>query len=202
MRPKDRDREHSLLEPHVESELEEALRAAWAPTSLDPAVNEQLIEAALVDPFAPPTEDEVRESERLRAALEGKAEHPATELCDVLRAAASPSSLPQRTSDHLASKHLGTRRTNVIYVAFGAAAAVATLAAAVALFVSPVERPAAVSRRPEAAARQRPLAVSRSTAPLFHSKFEPEATTARIDRITLHRGREFRDNRYAVWGLR
>ncbi len=202
MRPQDRDSEHPLLEPEVESELGEALRSAWAPTELDPAVNEQLIEAALVDPFAPATEDEVRESERLRAALEGKADHPATELCDVLRAAADPTPLKPRTADRLASRHLGTQRGNVVYVAFGAAAAALALAAAVALVVSPVQRPGPAAQRAALPAGQHSLAVSRSTAPLFDSKFETSGTTARIDRIALQRGREFRDNRYAAWGLR
>jgi hypothetical protein len=202
MRPQDRDSEHPLLEPEVESELTEALHSAWAPAGLDPTVNEQLIEAALVDPFAPATEDEVRESERLRRALEGQADHPATELCDVLRAAADPAPLEPRSADRLASKHLGTPRSNVVYVAFGAAAAVAALAAAVALLLSPVERPGPAAQRPAVPAKQHQLAVSRSTAPLFDSKFETGGTTARIDRIALQRGREFRDNRYAAWGLR
>ena len=202
MRPQDRDSEHPLLEPEIESELGEALRSAWAPAELDPAVNEQLIEAVLVDPFAPATDEEVRESERLRAALEGQADHPATELRDLLRAAADPTALEPRTAEHLASSHLARQRSNVIYVAFGAAAAVAALAAAVALIVSPVEHPQPSARRAEPSAKRQSLAVSRSTAPLFDSKFETGGTTARIDRIALQRGREYRDNRYAAWGLR
>jgi hypothetical protein len=202
MRPQDRDSEHPLLEPEAESKLGEALRSAWAPTEIDPAVNEQLIEAALVDPFAPATEDEVRESERLRAALEGQADHPATELCDLLRAASDPTPLEPRAAERLVPQQLRKHRGNVIYVAFGAAAAVAALAAALALLVSPVERPEPAATRSVLPVPQRSLAVSRSTAPLFDSKFETGETTARIDRITLQREREFRDNRYAAWGLR
>src|SRR5262245_41237567 len=80
----------ALLDEQSEEELMRALRNAWMPGALDPAVNEALIAAALEDPLAPPSEQELVESERLRQALEGRADHPQAELARALRAAASP----------------------------------------------------------------------------------------------------------------
>jgi hypothetical protein len=188
-----------LLDPAVEQALGEALRSAWAPGDLDPVLNEQLIEQALEDPFAPPTADEIVESERLRQALEGQGDHPDARLAGVLKAAASPRALekPERLLD---SSLRGRRSGNVLFVAFGAAATAALAAAAAAmLFVFPAERQAAPSAIAPALEQ---LVPSRSTAGLFHEKFEAGETSARLDRITSAREKDLRENRYALWGVR
>jgi len=200
------DAELEPLEPQLERALAEALRAAWAPAPLDPALNEQLIEAALEDPLAPPSEGELVESARLRDALEGKGVHPDADLARALRNAGAPDALAEQRARELAHGAVRPARSgNVIFVAFGAAAVTALAAAAAAmLFVFPAERKdeaapaAAVAPLPGAAA----LAQSRSTAALFNEKFETAQTSDRIDRIADARSRELRQNRYAQWGLR
>ncbi len=128
-----------LLSPELEEELCSALRAAWAPDALDPALNEALIAQALEDPLAAPTEEELVESERLRRALEGEGSHPSADLARALAAAAAPRPLGPRDAERLAVEALGRSpqrgKSNVIYVVFGSAAAVAALAASVLLFL-------------------------------------------------------------------
>jgi hypothetical protein len=190
------------LDAATESALAEALRAAWAPRTLDPALNELLIEAALEDPLAPASEAEIVESERLRDALEGKGEHPDALLARALRTANTPAPLSNERANQLVPELSSPRRSsNVVYVAFGAVAATAMAAAAAAmLFLAPVEHePAAAT----AVSVPNPtLAQSRSTTALFHEKFATEDTSGRIDRIAAVRARELRQNRYAQWGLR
>ena len=133
--------------------------SAWAPGELDPALNEQLIEQALQDPFAPATPDEIVESERLRQALEGHGEHPDARLAGVLRAAAKPRALEE--PERLLLPSLRARRSgNVLFVAFGAAATTALAAAAAAmLLVFPAEKsaPPSAAAVPGAAAPPEPL---------------------------------------------
>jgi len=186
-------------------ELARALLAAWAPTELDAAVNEALIAAAIEDPLAPPTDEEVAESERLRLALDGHGEHPDAVLAHALRLAVTPSELEtdasERLAEAVASPHASPkRRSNVLYVTFGAVGtAIAALAASWLLLL----RPALDSGGGRDLARQaQDLAVSRSTAALFSEKFETSATTHRVDRIASARSRELRSNRYALWGVR
>lgn len=213
--------DEGLLDAEAEHELAEALRSAWAPEELDPDVNERLIELALEDPLAPANDEEVAESERLRAALESGAAHPDADLARALRAAADPDTLDSADASRLADDAISeraprssapARRSNVVYVAFGATAAVAALAAAVALVIRPApdREPAAVAAK--AADREAPgsaVAVSRSTAELFAAELDVGdaasrvgRTSERVDRIAMARGRDLRQNRYASWGLR
>ena len=180
------------LDPDAEAALARALRSAFAPGELDPVRHRAILEAALEDPFAPPTADELRESERLRQALEtGDGAHPGAALARALRAATHPDSLAPEENRRVAGRAV-VRRPNVVYVTFGAVALAAAAAFAV-LFASP---------RLEKSAAAPELARSRSTAELFHEPFEPGQASARIDRIALSREREWRDNQYALWGLR
>lgn len=191
-----------LLPEEQEEELARALRAAWAPGALDPAVNEALIALALEDPLAPPTEEEIAESARLRDALEGKGHHPSAELARALRAATHPAELRQLDAERVARRVLGRRasRARVVVVAFGSVATAAVaLAASWFLVIAPALRD---GHGAELAERAQALAVSRSTAAMFPEKFEPGTTTARVDRIALARSRELRSNRYALWGVR
>jgi hypothetical protein len=192
--------ELEALEPAVEHALSEALRAAWAPSELDPARNALLIQLALEDPLAPPSEEEIVESERLRRALEGQGRHSSAELARALSAALGGGQLPdERLAQHAARATARARRTNVVFVVFGAAAAAAALAASLLLVVRP-----ASERADESATMASTLKLSRSTAPLFEQKFSAggHASTERIDRIAVARGRELRQNRYASWGVR
>lgn len=180
------------LEPDAEAALARALRSAFAPRELDAARHRAILEAALEDPFAPPTADELRESERLRHALEtGDGSHAGAALARALRAATHPDPLAL-AGERRAASRIAARRPNVVFVTFGAAALAAAAAFAI-LFASP---------RLEKSAAAPELARSRSTAELFHEPFEPGQASARIDRIAISREREWRENQYALWGLR
>ncbi|GMV12886.1 MAG: hypothetical protein AMXMBFR56_11100 [Polyangiaceae bacterium] len=102
----------------------------------------------------------------------------------------------------MASRVLGRRasRAKVLVIAFGSVATAAVaLAASWFLVIAPALRDGPGA---ELAEQAQALAVSRSTAAMFPEKFEPGATTARVDRIALARSRELRSNRYALWGVR
>jgi hypothetical protein len=198
-----RDSHEELLSAEVEAELISALKAAWAPSELDPAVSELLITQALEDPLAPATDEEIAESERLRQALDGELPHPDADLARAVRLAAEPGDLSELSGARAEKAAMGGapassrgRRGAVIPLVFGAAAATLAVAASVALFLR------VAPQGEDVAQSARSLAVSRSTAPLFDEKFEPGQTSARIDRIALARARDLRSNRYAMWGVR
>ncbi len=188
------DQPLALLTPEEERDLGQALRMAVAPTDLDERVNEQLIAAALADPLAPATDDELVASARLRAALEGGPSTPEAQLAEALTTAAGGAPLDPRRLNALVEAALPPpRRSNVVFVAFAGAVAVTAAAAAAALFVAPSPQ-RTLPPAPE-------LAASRSTMELFADKFELDETTARVDRIAAARERDLRHNRYATWGV-
>jgi hypothetical protein len=173
--------------------LGEVLRSAYDPAPLDPARQKKLLELALTDPLAPPTEEEARESERLRQALDsGDESHADVRLLRALSAATSRSPRRGATEPSVPSPATA-RKTNVVFVTFGAG--VLALAAAFALFVG---GGLGADRAPTAGR----LAPSRTTADLFEREFEPGETTERIDRIASARAHDLRENRYALWGAR
>ncbi len=155
------------LDPETERALGEALRSAWDPAPLDPRRQKELLEQALSDPFAPPTDDELRESERLRQALDaGDESHPDVGLLQALRAATVPESLSHEAAE--AARGRVGRRTrgsgsNVVFVSFGAA--VLAAAAAFVLFVG-----GGFHAEPARSAER--LVPSRSTTELFERQFE------------------------------
>ena len=181
------------LEPDEETALALALRAAYDPAPLAKSRHARLLAAALEDPFAPPTEEEVRASERLRPSTPetGDDRHPAAALARALAAAHHPETLPSERAGRAARPAVG-KRANVVFVAFGAAALAAAAAFALLLGHAGLERPATPPL----------LARSRSTAELFHERFEPGQASARIDRIATSRERDWRDNQYSLWGVR
>jgi hypothetical protein len=183
------------LTPAAEQELAEALRAAWDPAPLEARRHAELLEQALTDPFAPPTEEEARESERLRQALDaGDESHPDVKLLRALSAARDPSPIAPAAAERArtsAAKSAPRSRSNVVFVTFGAAV---LAAAASFLFVM-----GSVTRDKPSAER---LAPSRSTTELFEREFEQGETTERIDRIASARAHDLRENRYAMWGAR
>jgi hypothetical protein len=153
------------------------------------------------EPWGPgeePTEQELREAEALREALEGRGEHALAELATALRAAESPSELPPQVNAALVRGALqGARRSGprVLYLSFGAAAALA-LAAAVALLVGRGTLQPSVGEQAE-------LVPSRSTQELFDAPFPRQGgTSARVDRIAEARARDYRSNLYARMGVR
>jgi hypothetical protein len=196
------DEEELLLPPDEEAELLLALEAALRPTALDPRVNERLLEMALEDPLAPPSEEELIESARLRDALaEGTPEADAS----LLRALSAPFARSNDDADGAVERALApalatpvaapAARRNVVYAIFGGASAVLAAAAAIALFVAS-SRSAA-----PAAASLSAYVKPHSTAPLFGERFETGDTSARMDLIASARSRDLRDNRYASWGV-
>lgn len=187
------------LDPDVEQALAESLRAAYAPTELSPTLNELLIAQALEDPLADATEEELAESERLRDALEGRGSHPDAGLAEALRSAAQPAALSELSAERLVRGSIprAPKRKNLQLIATGATALLA-LAASVALVVrASSESPSGKQLAQEAKA----LVQSRSTAALFPVKFEPGQASQRIDRIATARGRDLRENRFALWGV-
>jgi hypothetical protein len=192
------------LDPNVERELFEMLRSAWDPAPLDPVRHRRILEQALEDPFAEPSDEEVRESARLRRALEGNdPDHPDVELARALRSTVAPSQ-PKPGAVPLPAS---VRRPvgGVIYATFGAV----TLAAAAgfALFVTrsagePVAASAVASATAGAVASPTTMHASRPTGDLFGEAFKTGGTTDRIDRIAAARGHDLRENRYLAWGVR
>ena len=144
---------------------------------------------------SPPTEDEIRESQRLREALEDPSKtNDDADLLRAVKSAASPKALGSgelETAVESALSRRAPRRGLVIRVAFGASLLVA--AAVILLFVwrGPV--------RPRAE-----LARARSTQPLFEGgRFDMNGgESARIDRIVVARADDLRENRFARWGVR
>jgi hypothetical protein len=193
----DEPEELAPLDPAVEAELFEALRAAWAPAPLDPARHRRILEAALEDPFAEPSEEEIRQSERLRRALEhDDGSHPDVELARALRSAVRPAERPASVAVPESPRAAG----RVIYATFGAVALAA--AAAFALFVASPQREAATSAASVQATPTQALHASRTTDELFSERFKTGGATERIDRIALAREHDLRENRYRWWGVR
>lgn len=185
------------LEPAVEAELVEALRSAWDPPPLDPARHRRILEAALEDPFAAPSEDEVRESARLRRALEGEdASHPDVELARALRSAVKPHD-PRPGAATVPKRAPGTA-ARVVTVTFGAVALAAAASFALSISLRQSE-PVAVSK--SAASKPVGPIQSRTTGELFSERFKTGGTTERIDRIALAREQDLRNNLYAKWGV-
>jgi hypothetical protein len=180
------------LDAAAEAALAQTLRAAYAPSELDPRRHAELVRLALEDPLAPPSEEELIESERLRRALDGGDErHPEARLARALAAAVNPGPLPGATAERLASR-AARPKPNVLFVTFGALGLAA--AASFALYLA---HGTATTTGPTPT-----LARSRSTQELFREPFEQGRTTERIDRIAEARERDARENRYALWGVR
>lgn len=184
------------LDEATEQALARALAHAWAPAALDPHRHAELLALAFEDPFAPPSAEEARESERLRRALEaGDASHDDVRLLRALAAANEPKA-PSDPADLAAraarSQRPRARKSNVLFVSFGVATVAAAAAFALFFGASP----------PAAAPAAERFAPSRSTAELFEREFEQGGTTERIDRIASARAHDLRENRYAMWGAR
>jgi hypothetical protein len=154
------------------------------------------------DPDAPASEEELREAEALRAALDDRAtSHQGAEYLRSMKLAHDPP--PIGAIEHRAMVEGALRarsKSKVVRIAFGGGGALA-LAAGIALAATRFL--ASESGEPPApAAAMAPLAAARSTQPLFPEPFARGEKSARIDRIAMARSADLRDNRFARWGVR
>ena len=202
--------ELELLDAAEEQRLSALLKHAFAPTELDPARHERLLLAALEDPFAEPSPEELVQSERLRRALEGdtladpvnlalaralaNAHAPSTAAPSV----ATPAALAGTNASvpSVASAPPKKASATVLYLRFGGIAAGLAAAAALLVTLNSGSNHAPAPDLPALA-----LAQSRSTAALFQTA-SVGPPSARIDRIASVRERDLRANRYAMWGIR
>ena len=186
------------LDPAEERRLSTLLRHAFAPSEIDAARHERLLLAALEDPLAEPSPEELVESERLRQALDGHGDHEHQRLARALSAAFAPKlERPLPEPQHEVKPRVGPSRVVILY-RFAAVTAAVALAAAVLLRLTPAPRK---SSPPAADLAILALAQSRSTAALFQAS-AASAPSERIDRIASARSRDLRDNRYTLWGVR
>jgi len=196
-RDSDPEQELPELTAAEEQRLVAALRHAFAPSEIDPERHERLLSAALEDPFAAPSAEELVESERLRRAFEGHGDHVDLALARALLAAHSAEAVANPSSARASAPLEPPRSAKVLVLRFGGVATALAVAAAVLLTLG--QRPRLA---PEPELQALTLAQSRSTAPLFQSAATAGAASTRIDRIASLRGRELRENRYALWGVR
>ena len=190
-----------FLAAEEEQRLVLLLQNALCPKAIDREQHERLLQAALEDPLAPASAEELIESERLRQALAGDGHHPELDLARALAAAYAPGSRAANSGPLLTAAPSATglgRGRKVIELRFRAAAILVLAAAGVLLAVLPQRRGASDKTADLPAFA---LAQSRSTAALFRSELA-SAPSARIDRIASARERELRENRYALWGVR
>ncbi len=181
-----------------------SLQAAWSPGPID-----ALVHAALIADL--PTAEELALAEELREEL-ASGRTPA--LVTALHAAWSPPALDPAAHALIVDRALETRApvasTNVVSLdarkdrhalARGAparsnrgflvtATTVLAFAASVIVWIT------------SSMGSEVPLAQARSTQPLFGEPFKPGETSARIDRIVVARGADYRDNRFAKWGVK
>lgn len=183
------------------AEFAHALHAAWAPSDLDADDHRALVEAALAAADdAPPTEEELAAAEQLRASLEaGSASHADAELALSLRAAWSPGPLAEDAHHAIVDRAVAPKavvvpldaRRAVTRRIYAGAASVVALAAGILLWLNTGDHTG-----------EAPLAATRSTQSLFDEPFKPGEASARIDRIASARASDFRENRFAKWGVR
>lgn len=186
--------------PAPDLDLLSALRAAWSPEPLEERVHVELLRDLPASP------DELRVAAELRDALDDgaradRAATPEQELAVALRSAWRPAQLGDDAHRAIVAEALDEpravialrprARTKRVALTAGAATVLA-LAASVVFWLATAAHPS----------RQAPLAKARSTQPLFDEPFKPGETSARIDRIAIARASDYRDNRFATWGVR
>ena len=197
--------------PSPDVELARALRAAWAPDHLDEGEH-----AAMLDELPSPAELELAES--LRAALAGEPEvspeasrHPEgarhadkPSVVTALEAAWRPRDLSEAEHRAIVERALAPaagkvvpfrRRATVVRLVTVSVSGAVAIAASVLVWVT-----AAPNR--DGGVAVAPMARVRSTQSLFDEPFKEGETSARIDKIALARSTDFRDNRFARWGVR
>src|SRR6478735_3617069 len=134
---RDSEPEMPELDANEELRLRELLRHAFRPTEIDPTRHERLLLAALEDPFAEASPEELVESARLREALEGQADHPDLRLARALSAAFAPRVDQPLPEPEVARATPQKQAGQVIFYRFAAVATALALAAAVLLRLTP-----------------------------------------------------------------
>ena len=180
-------------------DLVTSLRAAWSPDALDAGAHAEMLDDL------PMSEEELALAAELREALEGAGARP--ELVVALQSAHRPPPLAEDEHRAIVARALalGAReeaapaaavlafrqRARTMRLAVVSTTAVLALAASVVVWLT--------TAGPHAEA---PLARARSTQPLFGEPFKPGEASSRIDRIAMARASDYRDNRFAKWGVR
>ncbi|HKO52090.1 MAG TPA: hypothetical protein VJV79_30480 [Polyangiaceae bacterium] len=194
---RDSDPELAELDAAEERRLTALLRHAFVPSEIEPARHERLLLAALEDPLAEASPEELVESERLRQALDGRGDHPELRLARALSAAFAPNVDRALPAPELRAEPRVKQSGRVIFYRFASVATALAVAAAVLLRLTAESQKS--SAPPELSTLA--LAQSRSTAGFFRAD-SAGAPSDRIDRIASARSRDLRDNRYALWGVR
>jgi hypothetical protein len=179
--------------PSAEADLARSLKNAWAPDAIDDEELRAISELAA-------TSDERKAAESLREGLFADA------VVVALRAAWDPKPLSDAEHKAIVAKVVGTnvlqlspprgagsQAPRVVRVAFGFVATAIAIAAGFFLVLRAAPPPGG---------GEVALAKARSTQPLFTEPFKPGDASARIDRIALARASDYRDNRFAKWGVR
>lgn len=220
----DEDRKKGQPGQEPAAELVRALGEAYDPSSLDPSINEVLIEQALshfdaastrseefevdsthqrpglatVTPL--PNQREREAAERLRTAFDGALDHPLLDLAQALKSAYAPTILDSGQSASAVTQALGGR--SYLHSSPGRAwplgMGLLAMAAGAVLWFNAQRQPTSVTPTIQAAQ----LAQSRTLSPLFAETIEHASPTQRIDRIYAVRSRELRQNRFVTWGVR
>jgi hypothetical protein len=138
------------------------------------------------DPDVPATEDELKESERLRRELDDQhSRHPDAELARALHLAVAPRALDELSHRRILDRAV-PKRYPVVLVSFAVAAA----AVIAAVSLKNPEPPRAAMVQPH------------TTQALFKEPFKSEDASKRVDAIMASRSRDLRANRYARWGVK
>lgn len=163
-----------------------ALRAAWSPTALADATHAEMLDDV-------PTSAGEMAAATAHASALGTKEEP--DIVSALRAAWAPADLPGSEHDALVRTAIASPAPAKVVRFPGvrriAAVATTVLAAAAVITVWLGSGPSEL-----------PLARARSTTPLFDQPFGDGNASARIDRIAVARAADYRDNRFAQWGIR
>ncbi len=174
-------------------DLVRSLKAAWSPEPLDPRDH-----AAILDEL--PTAEELALADELRQSLETAGREP--EIVGALRAAWRPAPIDEAEHRAIVERAIGgapsskvvplatRQRRRAVRLVVVTTTSVLALAASVVVWLTPAQ-PA-----------EAPLAKARSTQPLFDAPFKTGEASARIDRIVMARAADYRDNRFAKWGVR
>jgi hypothetical protein len=182
----------ALEDPSIEdpdADLARSLRAAFDPTPIAAEAHAQIVDDV-------PTEEELELAAELRDALD------ADPVVQALAAAWRPKEINSIEHRQIVAKVLppaAKQSGRVVRVTFGFVAGAIAIAASVVVWMNAPHAQSEV-----------PLARARSTQPLFQSYegFKSGETnvsanaTARIDRIAMARAGDYRDNRFAKWGVR
>lgn len=181
-------------------DLATALRAAWSPERLDDRVH-----ASMVDDL--PTDEELALATELRNALSLPRELQ-PETVRALRSAWSPTEIEDEEHRAIVARAVGRAGGGVVSLDMARSRAratrkvVVTAVSILALAASVVVWMTASFEHGSARGREAPLAKARSTQPLFDEPFKAGETSARIDRIVMARASDYRENRFAKWGVR